>query len=121
MTGGTCAERFVGDELAVVDQHQIAARHADVGEVLGAVRFVRDAGNAQRERQRIVERPFDLGDRIAGQRIGQRSRAAYGVHLGQAHDVTMRRDRHRRLAGLRAQHFLEQQRIADQQIRDSCP
>ena len=49
---------------AVVGEHQLPRATLTFVEELAAVRFVGDDGNAERERQRILLGPVDLGDLV---------------------------------------------------------
>ena len=68
------AERLGGKRAAMVGEHQIAARDADVGQGFRAVRLVGDRRYAERERQRICQAPGYLGNCRIRQRIGENGR-----------------------------------------------
>ena len=96
--------------FAVVDQQHVAAREADVVQPR-AVGRGRAHRQAQVERQRVAGIPRHLQQQGAVQRIDGRldgreaNRIAMcGIGIG-------------RIAGLRAQHFLEDQQVADSQFQ----
>ena len=104
------------DRPPVVDEHEVPARDGEVVAVLRTVRVVGDAGDAERERQRVGGSPFDLGDGVAGQRVRERRRrrrrtgpGADDVH--QPDHVTVARIGVARLAGARTPDFLEEEHV----------
>src|SRR5262249_53274997 len=104
----------LGRPTAVIDQHDVATRDADVLEAV-AVRRWRLRRAAEREPGRVLGWPFDLDSpravRSAVERIDRRD------DLRQPHGLTVRRIGVGRLAGLRAEYFLEDQDVPDFQLQ----
>ena len=120
--GGTAPKRLVRwMGITVIGEHDIAARDADIVEIglqpcESSVTAEMQSGNGSASSRG----PGDLGDLVAGQRIGggavgSSSRSASTV--GQPHHMAMGGIGIAGRAGRRAQHFLEQQHVARAQSR----
>ena len=94
------------DGYTVIHQDQIAADDADVLNHL-AVRWRPQCRETQRERQGVYRGPCDFGDRYLGMK-----RIVTVLDVRQSHGVTVFWIGVRRVAGLRADDFLEDQHIA---------
>jgi hypothetical protein len=99
----------------VVDEHDVPARHAHVVDrdiaLLGARR------QDEIERQRVLWIPFDLGDRRAVERVGERVAVGLVDDPHQAHGVAVRRVAVGAVAGARPLDLLEHQHGAGGEVR----
>ena len=96
----------------MVDQHDIARRHAGRDRGRYAVLVGHGRGYAQRERERVGLAPCDARDAGAAEWIGP------GRHLGQPHGVPVTRVGVGRLARPGPDHLLEDQHVTDRERGD---
>ena len=112
---GHRAERLVAHRLAVIDEHDVAERHADLQPRPFLYRY------AQRKRQRVGGVPENLGDRL--RRVHRRfvEQAARGIggrlHVGQPHRPALGAIGVFFLEGRGAPHLLEHEHVVGLQLR----